>query len=206
MLGGIEASGSKPMTAMTRRTVHRLSGSVLAVFVLVHLLQHLAVLAGAAPHLALMDMLRVVYRWPPVEALVLACVLIQLVSGATLAWSARAPGQRLARLSGLYLLLFLGIHTTAVLAGRHAGADTNIYFAAAGMHAWPAAAFFYPYYFLAVVAVAIHLGSALARRFPAAQRPRFVWRCAAAGTVFSVLIVVGMTRLAVPAAYLRPFT
>ncbi|AXA93148.1 hypothetical protein DPH57_19580 [Massilia sp. YMA4] len=204
MLGGIRHYRTASMIA--RRILHRLSGSILALFVLVHLFQHLAVLAGAPAHLAVMEALRVVYRWPPVEALLLGCVAVQLVTGVPLAWSSRAPGQRLARLSGLYLLFFLAVHTTAVLAGRYAGTDTNIYFAAAGMHAWPAAAFFVPYYFLAVVAIAVHLGSAVARRLPAAHRGRIVRRCAAVGTVSSLLIVGGMARIDIPAAYLQPFT
>lgn len=194
------------MPPVTRRTLHRLSGCVLALFVLMHVLQHLAVLGGAGAHLAVMETLRVLYRWPPVEGLLLGCVVVQLVTGVRLAWSARAPGQRLARLSGLYLLAFLGIHTSAVLLARDGGIDTNIYFAAAGMHAWPSAAFFYPYYLLAVVAVAVHLGSALARRSPPARKRQVAWRCGAAGALCSVLIVTGMARLEVPAAYLRPFT
>ncbi|AVR94692.1 hypothetical protein [Pseudoduganella armeniaca] len=194
------------MPPSTRRTLHRLSGSLLALFVSMHLIQHLAVLAGASAHLALAETLRVLYRWPPVEGLLLACVLVQLGTGLPLAWAARAPGQRLARLSGLYLLLFLGIHTSAVLVGRRAGIDTNIYFAAAGMHAWPSAVFFYPYYLLAVVAVGVHLGSALARRLPPARKRQVGWRGGALGALCGILIVAGMTRLDIPAAYLRPFT
>ncbi|WEF31870.1 hypothetical protein [Pseudoduganella chitinolytica] len=185
--------------------MHRLSGSVLAVFVLVHVLQHLAVLAGAGSHLALMEALRTIYRWPPVEALLLLCVAIQLMTGLPLAWAARAPAQRWARFSGLYLLVFLGIHTGAVLVARTGGIDTNIYFAAAGMHAWPAAAFFYPYYFFAVVAVTIHMGSALARRQPLPRKRRFIWRCAGAGVLLSALILAGMARIDIPAPYLQPF-
>jgi succinate dehydrogenase/fumarate reductase cytochrome b subunit len=75
--------------------------------------------------------------------------------------------------SGAYLALFLLIHVSAVLAGRAVlGLDTNVHFAAAGLQAWPTSLFFVPYYFLAVLAVFVHLGCALARRVGPSPRKR----------------------------------
>ncbi|WP_379677275.1 hypothetical protein [Massilia consociata] len=158
---------------------------------------------------AFMDNARQVYRWLPVEALVLACVAVQMATGLLLArrLPGSTPGARATRISAYYLLFFLAVHLGAVFWGRHGlQLDTNIHFAAAGLHAWPSAAFFVPYYFLAVLAVFVHLGLAAGRYLSKGKRAAPLL-AGAVGAVLSALIVAAMAGvgngLQIPAAYLR---
>ena len=149
------------------RRLHRAAGAVLAVFLVVHVANHLAALAGVEAHIRFMDAARRVYRQPVVEAVLLLCVVLQAVSGLRMLWAGRQRRRGvlpwLQAGSGAYVALFLAIHVVAVLAGRAGGLDTNFYFAAAGLHVWPFVLFFVPYYFLAVAALFVHLGCALRR-------------------------------------------
>jgi hypothetical protein len=152
---------------MAPRRLHRAAGAVLAVFLLVHVANHLAALAGVDAHIRFMDAARSVYRQPVVEAILLACVVLQAASGLRMLWAGRQRRRGLLPWlqagSGAYVALFVAIHVGAVLAGRLTGLDTNFYFAAAGLHVWPFVLFFVPYYFLAVAALFVHLGCALRR-------------------------------------------
>lgn len=193
-----------PPPAIAR--LHRYSGAVLALFLIVHLANHLLLLQGPATHLAAMEALRVVYRWPPAEALLLACVVVQVVTGVIRL--RRRPGvpvpamARPARLAGMYLLFFLFAHTLAVLGARGIlKLDSNLYFAAAGLHVWPFTLYFAPYYTLAVAAICIHLGSALAPRLGArslAARKAAIGVACAAGLALGAVIVAAMAGSDVP--------
>lgn len=194
------------LTIPARRTIllfHALSGALLASFVALHLANHALALINLGDAFALMKTLRAVYRWPPIETLLLACVVYQVASGPVLARSSAAGAANTTewatRASGYYLLFFLSLHIAAVFWGRYVAAlDTNIYFAAAGLHAWPYAVFFSVYYFLAVVAAFVHLGQAMARRISSRVRvEKRTWLvgAAATGTVVASLIVAGMARL-----------
>jgi len=193
------------------RRLHRGAGAVLAAFLLVHVANHLAALAGVEAHVRFMDAARRVYRQPVVECVLLLCAAVQVASGLALAWAGRRRRGVLARAqvaSGAYLALFLAIHVGAVLAGRVAGLDTNFHFAAAGLHVWPFVLFFGPYYFLAVAALCVHVGCALAWR-ERARRMAVAGAAAVAGVVLGGVIVaclVGVVRpVAIPPAYLATF-
>jgi succinate dehydrogenase/fumarate reductase cytochrome b subunit len=190
------------------RRLHRAAGSVLAVFVAMHIANHLAALAGVDAHLRFMERARLVYRQPAVEAVLLLCAALQAGSGLRMLWTGRQRRRGalawVQAWSGAYLALFLAIHVTAVLAGRATGGlDTNFYFAAAGLHVWPFVLFFAPYYFLAVAALFAHLGCALRRR------TAFVAGMSGAGVVAAALIVGALmgtlVPVAIPATYLRTF-
>lgn len=198
---------------MTLRRFHALSALFIAAFACIHIANHLAGLFGAASHIAFMESARRVYRFPPVEALLLICVVFQVVSGLTFVvtgWKGRrglVPW--LQALSGGYLAFFLGVHVGAVLFGRSAlNLDTNFYFAAAGFHVAPLHLFFAPYYFLAVVALFAHLGCAAYWHFQdRSGRPRTLVVAVplAVGAVASLLIVLSLAgalfSLEVPAQY-----
>lgn len=191
--------------------LHALSGALLASFIALHLINHALVIINPGDAFALMETLRRVYRWPPVEMLLMACVIYQVASGPLLAASAPGKTEWATKASGYYLLFFVALHVAAVFWGRYgAGLDTNIYFAAAGLHAWPYAAFFSVYYFLAVVAVHVHLGQAIFRR-ARMQMDKRTWLigAAATGTVTGALIVAGMSGwgndMQVPAEYMSVF-
>lgn len=190
------------------RRLHRAAAGVLAVFLAVHIANHLAALGGVDVHVQFMERARRVYRQPVVETVLLLGVVLQALSGLRMVWTGRHRRRgalaRLQAVSGAYLALFLVIHVTAVLAGRAIGGlDTNFYFAAAGLHVWPFVLFFAPYYFLAVAALFVHVGCALRRG------PALVAWMSGAGIVVAALIVAvlmgAMVPVAIPATYLRTF-
>ena len=194
------------------RRLHRAGGALLAVFVAVHIGNHLAALAGVEAHVRFMDAARRVYRQPVVEAVLLLCVVLQAASGLRMLWTGRQRRRgMLAWLqagSGAYVALFLAIHVGAVLAGRMSGLDTNFFFAAAGLHVWPFVVFFVPYYFLAVAALFVHVGCALARR--AGERRVVVAALAAGVGVITAAVIVtmlagGVYRVDIPQAYLKTY-
>lgn len=176
------------------RLLHRTSGLMVALFVVVHLAGHLAGLAGAAAHQTVLDALRVVYRQPVVEVLLLGCVAFQMGSGLVLLW--RGHRQRrgavawLQAVSGAYLCVFLLVHVAAVLHGRSVGIDTNLQFAAAGMHTPPWQWFFGPYYFMAVAAICAHVGCALYWHLPEPVRGPVLAGSLLAGLVLGAGLVV----------------
>ncbi len=160
---------------MTLRKVHALSAVLIAAFACLHIANHLAGLLGVASHIAFMGVARSIYRFPPVEVALLSCVAFQIISGLTFVirgWKQRhglVPW--LQAISGAYLSFFLVVHVGAVSFGRAMlNLNTNFYFAAAGFHVAPFQFFFFPYYFLAVVALFTHLGCAA--YWQARDRPR----------------------------------
>jgi hypothetical protein len=190
------------------RRLHRTAGAVPAVFVTVHVANHLAALAGVDAHVHFMERARLVYRQPVVEAVLLLCAALQAASGVSMLWTGRHRRRTLIAWlqagSGAYIALFLAIHVGAVLAARIVGGlDTNFYFAAAGLHVWPFVLFFAPYYFLAVAALFAHVGCALRR-----GRVVVAWM-SGAGVVVAVLIVATLMGkvlpVAIPARYLATF-
>jgi hypothetical protein len=143
------------------KKIHRYSGIVLATFFLFHIANHLFAWGGADMHIRVMNVFRQVYRFPPVEVILLLSVLIQVVAGLILVWQ---KGFRkdiydlLQVISGLYLSFFLLFHVRAVLLGRYSwNVETDFHFAAWGVKNHPADLFFIPYYSLSVLCVFIHL-------------------------------------------------
>lgn len=147
------------------RALHLASALCLALFLLLHLGNHIVGLWGQQAHIAYMAEARKLYRAALIEPVLLALVAWQGLSGLTLVvrgWKARRGKIAwLQAFSGLYLAFFLLNHVGAVLFGRLVlQLDTNFNFAAAGLHVamWPL--FFAPYYALAVAALGAHLGCA----------------------------------------------
>lgn len=210
---------STPIASATaptwRRRLHRAGGCLLALYATAHLGNHLVALAGVAAHQHAMEALRLFYRHPLVEPLLLLIVLTQVASGARGAWQALHGGRPMhpvahaQALSGLVLGSFVLIHTCAVLAGRWVlQLDTNFYFAAAGMHVPPYGWFFVPYYFAGVAALGMHLGCAA--YWALSARPT-VWRRRVAlalallgvglGALLCLLLAGAIVPVHVPAAY-----
>ena len=202
---------------MNLRPLHRANAMLLGLFLAAHLANHLAALGGVGQHIAVMAALRHVYRGPAVEALLLAGVAVQVLSG--LAQVVRGwRGRRgfvawLQAGSGAYLALFLLIHVSAVLSGRASGLDTNFHFAAAGMFVAPFQWFFIPYYSLAVAALFSHLGcafywGALDAGAPALARRRLAGMIAAGVVLAAVSVSLLAGRIVpvhIPAPYLAKF-
>lgn len=148
---------------MTLRRWHRALAVLLGLFLLLHLGNHLSGLFGQEAHRSVQTALRTVYRAPVVEVLLLAMLAVQIGLGLTLL--ARRRRLTLQTVSGAYLALFMAIHVGVILGARWQGVETDLAFAAAGLHApapWPVV--FALYYGLAVMAVFTHVSVPLSRR------------------------------------------
>ncbi len=198
--------------------IHRAGACVLGAFLTLHLFNHLLAIVSAEAHIHFMEAFRAVYRNRVVEIILLLCAASQVASGWTFVrrrWRARHEGLDLLQLgSGLYLAFFLLVHVGAVLAGRmRFGLDTNFYYAAAGMHVLPYRYFFMPYYFLAVLAITIHLARALHwlahERLSAGTIRVATTTLVVAGFTAATLIVAALSgalyEVTVPAKYLATF-
>jgi hypothetical protein len=145
------------------RYVHQISGALLSVFILLHLSNHLFALFGADMHNQVMQLFRKIYRFPPLEGLLLLAVLTQLLTGISLAfhkWKNQPIMVKLQVGSGLYLSLFLIYHLWAILMARFVWiVETDIHFANAGLQTRPSIYFFLPYYSLAVMATFVHIAT-----------------------------------------------
>jgi len=100
--------------------------------------------------------------------------------------------------SGLYLAVFFVIHVGAVMVGRVVlQLDTNFYFGAAGINAFPFNLFFIPYYTLAILSFFAHIASIHAQKMkirilritPSIQS--FIIICI--GTVVMMIVFYGLT-------------
>lgn len=149
---------------MTTTRLHYLSGLVIALFTGLHLFNHFCSIFGAARHIAMMSALRLFYRHPAIETILLGAVCIQIISGLRLFKAARKTAssnfEKLHIWTGLYLAVFFVIHVGAVLGGRSfLHLDTNFYFGVAGLNSFPFNLFFIPYYALAIISFFGHLAS-----------------------------------------------
>lgn len=179
---------------MTRKQMHHIYDRalmwVVLVFFVVHMGNHLAIYMGADAHIAVMDALRAVYRFPVIEILLIWAILRQTLAGIRQLrrFGVKKPKGVLRVLvyTGIYLIGFLGIHISAISVGRYwLGLDTNIYFGGAGYRSMPAALIFYPYYFLAVLSGFAHWGAVLWMRNRAKSPDR-------AMTQFRILTLIGL--------------
>ena len=149
---------------MTLKNIHYLSGLLLAVFIGIHLLNHLSALINIETHIHLMQTFRLFYRNIFVETALLLAVGFQIISGWVLFRRTRKEAnsffEKLHIWSGLYLAFFFTLHVSAVMVGRlllHL--DTNFYFGAAGINTFPFCLFFVPYYATAILSFFAHIAS-----------------------------------------------
>lgn len=141
-----------------------MSGVTISIFIGFHLLNHLVSVLGVENHIEFMDELRLVYRNPIIETILLIAVFTQIISGVRLFLSKRKLVadfyEKLQIWTGLYLAFFFLIHVGAVLTGRYIlELDTNFYFGAAGLNIFPLNLFFIPYYGLAILSFFGHVAA-----------------------------------------------
>ena len=146
------------------KRIHFISGLIITLFVGLHLFNHLMSVFSADKHIETMETLRVFYRNPIIETLLLATVLLQIISGIKLFQSKRKNVNgffdQLQIWTGLYLAIFFLFHVGAVLGGRYLlELDTNFYFGAAGLNTFPFNIFFIPYYGLAILSFFGHIAA-----------------------------------------------
>lgn len=170
LIAGLERA--RPETPLPPRPsglafAHGCSAAIISLFAIAHLSNHLAGLGGGALHVRVMAALRPIYRAQPVEAVLLAAIAFQIVSGLRLlrphaeraaSWWATAQTS-----SGIYMALFFCSHLTAALRARWLrGVDTNWrWLTADSMLTDPWSARLAPYYFLGVIAFGVHAGLGL---------------------------------------------
>lgn len=144
------------------KVLHYYTGIMLAVFMGIHLLNHLLILHSEKLHIRFMQAARKIYRNPGIECILLVAVLMQIISGINLVVSKWNKTEdyfdRIHIGSGLYLAFFLVFHVTAVMLGRYKlKIDTNLYYGAGVMNMWPHKLFFIPYYSLAILSFFFHV-------------------------------------------------
>ncbi|MDZ4315223.1 MAG: hypothetical protein U0989_10735 [Azonexus sp.] len=184
---------------MTARRLHRFNSLFLAIFIVAHIATHLSGLWGIETYNAVQNGLRIIYRYPPVEIMVLASAAFQALLGAKLLISAIRRGvvgiwHWIQITSGAIFLIFLLEHLIALGFARLTfGLDTNFYWPASVMSGPPFTYYFVPYYFLGVLSLFVHVGVAL--RFTLVDRGKFkaakiiFWTITLLGTAISGLIV-----------------
>ncbi len=147
---------------MLLKKIHYFSGSIIFLFIILHLSNHLCSLISLEDHIAVMNKLRIIYRNFFVESLLFISLFIQLVTGFILIRkkSVSTTFDKIHVWSGIYLAIFTIIHISAVLVGRFIlKLDTNIYFGIAGINSFPLNLFFIPYYGFAIVSFFSHLAA-----------------------------------------------
>lgn len=183
---------------MNVKSIHRKTGLLLTVFVLLHMITHLSGLFGLEAYFAMQNALRQIYRNIVIETLLLSAFAIQIVLGIRLITTnfRRKLGEKWSRrqtLSGLVLLVFVSQHLIAMSVTRWVYAlDTTFYWPAAVMSGPPFYWYFAPYYFLGVSAIFVHLACAvrlhlLRRKCHAAAGPAF-WSITVCGVLIAVVI------------------
>jgi succinate dehydrogenase/fumarate reductase cytochrome b subunit len=186
------------------RFAHGISGAAITAFAAAHLVNHLAGLWGGDRHVALMHTLRTVYRHPVVEPVLHALIVFQVLSGIRLL-VLKLPRvvdriESLQVAAASYLLLFFASHVSAVLRARYLRhADTNWSWATDGLLTDPWSARLAPYYFLAIVALAVHgaagIRSVMLHHGAAPERARTAFYVVtAAAAALAVTIMIGIVR------------
>lgn len=154
-----------PRSHTNWRTAHGVAAVLALVFIAFHFSNHLVGLVGPEAHLAVMKVLRVVYRSALIEPLLIGCFAFLIGSGAFMAWRLTArPADAIRTLQvagGVFLIFAIVSHVNAVLylARVHFGIDTDWGFAVGaptGMlkDAWNIRLL--PYYMLAVFFLIAH--------------------------------------------------
>ena len=146
------------------RNVQAASGMLFALFLAVHLLNTWAAVAGPRAYEGLQRVLAFVYQAPVLEWLILGAVLVH-AGCAVVRWRTERRGKlpwraRLHRYAGIFLIVFIAGHVTAVRFLPAAfGIRTGFDGIAFSLEFLPG--YFYPYYLLLGLAGAYHLMNGL---------------------------------------------
>lgn len=194
------------------KATHYFSGLVIAIFVGVHILNHLTILHSESMHISFMQAARKIYRNPIIESLLLLAVLVQIGTGLALAFQKwgkiTTTYDWIHVLSGLYMALFLIIHVSAVMIGRYRlQVDTNLWYGAGVMNMWPHKLFFIPYYTLALISFFFHVACIHRLKAPgifgqlAAERHAIIIMIL--GTIVTAAIIIRMSTLRLPDEFIK---
>ncbi len=182
------------------KQIQAVTGTVFAVFLTLHLLNTWLAALGPATYDGVQSVLRTLYQFTPFEAMLLAALVVHVISGLLRICiepkRELTPRSRWHRISGIFLLLFIGGHITAV---RGASWFYDVYpgFEGLAFSISAVPTYFYPYYFLLGVAGLYHglngLGIALGRLgFRTGLSTSALVRVTAAGAVLTLLALGGL--------------
>jgi hypothetical protein len=146
------------------RQTHATSAIVLATFALAHVVNHSVAIVSLEMNRVVLNALRLVYRENIAQAVLIAAVAVQVITGLTMVWKyylrRATPLRNLQLVSGLYLAVFLVTHLITVFTTRRSGIDTDFVWAShapGGLLASFSSVSLLPRYSLAVLAVFVHL-------------------------------------------------
>lgn len=184
---------------MKAKQLHRITAIILGVFIISHLAVHLFALGGINAHIKALDAVQWIYRNPLGEIILVLAILTQIVTGSKrLKAKRKSPKNIWAKaqvFSGLYLMFFLIIHTSAAIFTHNVfGLETDFYWAAGSMNISPVKFFFWPYYFFAILAIFVHLACALHFGWPSkfkALKITLPWL----GAIIALTIILTFTGL-----------
>ena len=133
--------------------------------VLGHMPRASSALGGINTHLRALDAVQWIYRNPVGETLLVTAIITQIVTGLKRLKAKIKSKNIWARAqvwSGLYLIMFLIIHTSAAIFTRNfGGLETDFYWAAGSMNIAPLKYMFWPYYFFGVLSIFVHFACAV---------------------------------------------
>lgn len=147
------------------KSLHRITGIIVSIFIVAHLGNHLMAIYGIETHIKVMKSLRAIYRNPFVEPILIIAFVFQSISGVRLFFSLckrehKSPQDKIKMYSGILLALFIINHIVATIGQRYYfELDTNFYFAARVVVQDPLYYFFIPYYFFGVISFGVHLAA-----------------------------------------------
>lgn len=170
---------------------------MIVAFAAMHFTGHLSAAFSLALNTRVVDWTRQVYKQPPVEALLLVALPVQILGGLWLFLSARERAQdrwdRFQLVSGLYLAVFLAAHATATAVLFR---DLNFRSASGGKAGLLGDPSFLAYYVLGPFAVFGHVACAvrrlLARRLGAAGAERWGQGVLGLGAAVTLLIAFAL--------------
>lgn len=146
------------------RHIHATSAIVLATFALAHVFNHSVAIISLEMNRVVLNALRLAYRENIAQAVLIAAVAVQVITGLTMVWKyylrRATPLRNLQLVSGLYLAVFLVSHLITVFTTRKSGIDTDFVWAShapGGLLASLSSVSLLPRYALAVLAVFVHL-------------------------------------------------
>ncbi len=150
---------------MSSKKIHRLTAVILGLFIISHLAVHLTAWVGIEAHLKTLNAIQWVYRNPIGEGLLVITIITQIVTGIKRLKAKRRNKSKWVKAqmySGLYLIAFMTIHTSAAIYTHSIfGVETDFYWAAGSVTLSPIKFVFWPYYFIAILSFFVHAACAL---------------------------------------------
>jgi succinate dehydrogenase/fumarate reductase cytochrome b subunit len=180
--------------------LHRGSAAVIVSFAALHFASHLSAAFSLALNTRVVDAARLVYKQPPVEALLLLALPVQIGTGLWLFRAGRDRAldrwDRLQLASGMYLAVFLAAHATATAILFR---DLNFRAASGGRPGLFGDPSFLAYYVLGPLAVFAHVAcgarSLMFRRLGPVRADRFAAGVLGLGAAVTLVISLALCGL-----------